>query len=167
MKDYLNSDIHLRPRFKMNFSESQDVLISKFKKNLKSENCNYCSKIVDGHIVIDVPVDENHFWSPQLNIEIEKMNGDETIVKGLFGPKPQLWTLFMFFHFAMAAAFVGFSIMTYVQWTLKEDNSMALLIVIGLPILWIVMYFLGRIGRRKGHKQMDELYGFMMKTLEV
>ena len=166
MKDYLNSDIHLRPRFKMNFNESQDVLISKFKKNLKSENCNYCSKIVDGHIVIDVPVDENHFWSPQLNIEIERISTDETIVKGLFGPKPQLWTLFMFFHFAVAVAFIGFSIMAYVQWTLKEDNSMALMIVIGLPILWIIMYLLGRIGRRKGHKQMDELYGFMMKTLE-
>ena len=166
MKDYLNSDIHLRPRFKMNFNESQDVLISKFKKNLKSENCNYCSKIVDGHIIIDVPEDENHFWSPQLNIEIETMQADKTIVKGLFGPKPQLWTLFMFFHFAVAVAFIGFSIMTYVQWTLKEDYSMALMIVIGLPILWVAMYFLGRIGRRKGHKQMDELYGFMMKTLE-
>ena len=166
MKDYLNSDIHLRPRFKMNFNESQDVLISKFKKNLKSENCNYCSKIVDGHIIIDVPEDENHFWSPQLNIEIETMKADKTIVKGLFGPKPQLWTLFMFFHFAVAVAFIGFSIMTYVQWTLKEDYSMALMIVIGLPILWVVMYFLGRIGRRKGHKQMDELYVLMMKTLE-
>jgi len=166
MKDYLNSDIHLRPRFKMNFNESQDVLISKFKKNLKSENCNYCSKIVDGHIIIDVPEDENHFWSPQLNIEIETMHADTTIVKGLFGPKPQLWTLFMFFHFAVAVAFIGFSIMAYVQWTLKEDYSMALMIVIGLPILWVVMYFLGRIGRRKGHKQMDELYGLMMKTLE-
>lgn len=166
MKDYLNSDIHLRPRFKMNFNESQDVLISKFKKNLKFENCNYCSKIVDGHIIIDVPEDENHFWSPQLNIEIETMQADKTIVKGLFGPKPQLWTLFMFFHFAVAVAFIGFSIMAYVQWTLKEDYRMALMIVIGLPILWIVMYLLGRIGRRKGHKQMDELYGFMMKTLE-
>lgn len=166
MKDYLNSDIHLRPRFKMYFNESQDVLISKFKKNLKSENCNFCGKIVDGHIVIDVPADENHFWSPQLNIEIENDNSEKTIVKGLFGPKPQLWTLFMFFHFAVAVAFIGFSIMAYVQWTLKEDNGKALIIVIGLPILWIVMYFLGRIGRRKGHKQMDELYGFMMKTLK-
>lgn len=166
MKDYLNNDIHLRPRFKMDFNESQDVLISKFKANLKNEDCKYCSKIVDGHIVIDVPVDENHFWSPQLNIEIEKKDSEKTIVKGLFGPKPQVWTLFMFFHFAVAVAFIGFCVMAYVQWTLKEDYTVALMVVIGLPILWIVMYFLGRIGRRKGHKQMDQLYGFMMKTLE-
>jgi ABC-type multidrug transport system fused ATPase/permease subunit len=166
MEAYKNSDIHLRPRFKMDFNENQDTIISKFRDNLKKGDCKYCSKIVDGHIIIDVPTEENHFWSPQLNIEIENNTSEKAIVKGLFGPKPQVWTLFMFFHFAVACAFIGFSVMAYVQWSLKEDYSMALMIVICLPILWIVMYFLGRIGRRKGHKQMDELYGFMMKTLE-
>ena len=165
MKEQKNSDIHLRPRFKMNFNESQEYLISKFKENLKEEGCKYCSKVVDGHVVIDVPKDENHFWSPQLNIEIEKTETDKTIVKGLFGPKPQVWTLFMFFHFAVAVAFIGFSVMAYVQWSLKTDFSFALTIVIGLPILWIVMYFLGRIGKKRGHKQMDELHSFMMRTL--
>jgi len=161
-----NSDIHLRPRFKMDFEESQQKLISKFEENLKDGDCKYCCKIVDGHIVIDVPKDENHFWSPQLNIEIEKAEHNKTIVKGLFGPKPQVWTLFMFFHFAAAVAFIGFSVMAYVQWTLKMDHSFALTMVIALPILWFVMYFLGRWGKSTGHKQMDELYKFMMKTLE-
>lgn len=39
----------------------------------------------------------------------------QAVVKGLFEPKPQVWTLFMFFHFAVALAFIGFSIMAYVQ----------------------------------------------------
>ena len=58
MKTQKNSDIHLRPRFKMNFNESQQNLISKFEENLKDGACKYCSKIVDGHIVIDVPIEE-------------------------------------------------------------------------------------------------------------
>lgn len=166
MEAQKNSDIHLRPRFKMDFEESQQKLISKFEENLKDGDCKYCCKIVDGHIVIDVPKDENHFWSPQLNIEIEKIEDDKTIVKGLFGPKPQVWTLFMFFHFAVAVAFIGFSVMAYVQWTLKSDYMFALIVVIGLPILWIVMYFLGRLGKKTGHKQMNELHEFMIKTLD-
>ena len=166
MKAKKNSDIHLRPRFKMDFEESQQEIISKFKDNLKDGDCKYCSKIVDGHIIIDVPVENNHFWSPQLNIEVEKTDGKQTVVKGLFGPKPQVWTLFMFFHFAVAVAFIGFSIMAYVQWSINIDFYMALYMVIGLPILWFVMYFLGRWGKSTGHKQMDELYCFMMKTLE-
>jgi len=165
MSEYRNSDIHLRPRFKKEFDDSQLNLIEKFKDNLEDGDCKYCSKIVDGHIIIDVPFEENHFWSPQLNIEIEKTNDKKTIVKGLFGPKPQVWTLFMFFHFAVAVAFIGFSVMAYVQWTLKTDNTFALTTVFMLPIVWVVMYFLGRIGKKRGHKQMGELYEFMMKTL--
>mgnify|MGYP000872094629 FL=1 len=166
MTSQKNSDIHLRPRFKMTFNESQEELIAKFSANLKDGDCKYCSKIVDGHIVIDVPMEENQFWSPQLNIEIEKTENNKTIVKGLFGPKPQVWTLFMFFHFAVAVAFIGFSVMAYVQWSLKTTNTFALIMVFALPALWILMYFLGRLCKSTGHKQMDELYKFMMKTLE-
>ncbi|WP_372795511.1 GTP-binding protein [Lutibacter sp.] len=166
MSEQKNSDVFLRPRFKMNFNESQQELLNKFKKNLEDGNCKYCSKIVDGHIVIDVPVEENHFWSPQLNIEIEKTEDNKTIVKGLFGPKPQVWTLFMFFHFAMAVAFISFLVMAYVQWTLKSDYLFALIVVIGLPILWVIMYFFGRLGKKTGRKQMNELHEFMMKTLD-
>jgi len=166
MSEYRNSDIHLRPRFKMNFDDSQLNLIKKFKDHLDNGKCNYCSTIVDGHITIDIPVEENHFWSPQLSIEIEQEKDGKTIVKGLFGPKPQVWTLFMFIHFAAAVAFIGFSIMAYVQWTLKSDYTFALSMVIGLPILWFALYFLGQIGKKTSHKQMNELHQFMMETLE-
>ena len=66
----------------------------------------------------------------------------------------------------MAFAFIGFSIIAYVKWNLKSDYKTALMIVFTLPILWIVMYFLGRLGRKRGHQQMDELHGFLMKTLK-
>ena len=166
MNKQKNSDIHLRPRFKIDFDESQEKILKKFKDNLNDTHCKYCGKIVDEHIVIDIPSEENHFWSPQLNIEIEKVGAENAIVKGLFGPKPQVWTLFMFFHFAIAVAFIGFSVMAYVKWTLKTNYTLALTVVISLPGLWVIMYFLGRIGRKKGHKQMDELYAFIMTTLQ-
>lgn len=166
MSEQKNSDVFLRPRFKMNFDESQQKLIEKFKDNLKDVDCKYCTKIINEHIVIDVPVEENHFWSPQLNIEIQKVEKNKAIVKGLFGPKPQVWTLFMFIHFAMAVAFIGFSIMAYVKWALKSDYTISLILVVIVPILWGIMYFLGTVGKKTGRKQMNELHEFMMKTLE-
>ncbi len=166
MSAHKNSAIHLRPRFKMNFNESKEALVQKFRDNLKDVNCKYCSKIIDGHIVIDIPVDENHFWSPQLNIEIEKLDDHTAVVKGLFGPKPQVWTLFMFIHFAVAFAFTAFSIMAYVKWTLKTDYTFALTVTIILPVIWVILYFLGQMGKKTGHQQMDDLYVFMMETLE-
>ena len=143
-----NKDIYLRPRFKIDYNLAKQKIITKFKDNLTHKNCKYCSKIIDGHIVIDVPKSEDHFWSPQLNIEIVENTEKSSIVKGLFGPKPQVWTLFMFIHFVMAFAFIAFSIMAYVQWTLKANNLFALCMVYLLPILWLIMYFLGRLGKK-------------------
>ncbi|MDO9038978.1 MAG: GTP-binding protein [Lutibacter sp.] len=166
MVEEKNSDIHLRPRFKMSFEENHQKLIAKFQRNVKNATCNYCVKDIDGHIVIDIPAKENHFWSPQLHLEIEKIEENKSIVKGLFGPKPQVWTFFMFIHFAMAFAFIGFSIVAYVKWSLKSEYQIAMAVTLSLPILWVIMYILGSIGKRRGHKQMDELYGFMMETLK-
>lgn len=166
MKEEKNSDIHLRPRFKMIFEENQRNLIERFKDISKNKTSKFCIVISDGHVIIDISEEENHFWSPQLNIEIEKVSENKSIIKGLFGPKPQVWTFFMFIHFVMAVVFIGFSIATYVQWTLKSDYKVTLISTLAFPILWIAMYFLGRIGKRTGHKQMDELYDFMMETLE-
>ncbi len=161
-----SSDIHLRPRFYIELDETQDELLSKFKANLKDGDCKYCSKIIDGHIVIDVPQEEDHFWSPQLNIEVEKIDNEKAVVKGLFGPKPQVWTFFMFIHFGVAVAFFGFLILWYVRWTLKESTTFPMIMTIALPVFWVILYVLGQIGKKTGHQQMDELHDFMMKTLE-
>lgn len=166
MQEEKNSEIHLRPRFKIDFDDSQEHILQKFKSNLAEGDCKYCSKIVDGHIVIDVPKEDDHFWSPQLQIEIEKAEDEKSTVKGLFGPKPTVWTLFMFIHFALGTAFIAFSIMGYVQYMLKKDNTFALTMIVVIPVIWVLMYFFGRIGRRAGHKQMEELHHFVEKTLE-
>lgn len=165
MQEDKNSDIHLRPRFRFDFDENQQTIISKFKRNLKDGNCKYCAKIVGEHIIIDVPKEADHFWSPQLSIEVEKVAQNKSVVKGLFGPKPQVWTFFMFIHFAVVVAFIGFSIMAYVQYTLKQDYTFPLIVVIALPVFWFVLYFLGRLGKLRGKKQMDELHKFLLKTI--
>lgn len=61
MKEHKSSDIFLRPRFWIEFNENEHAIIEKFKSNLGENSCKYCIKIVDGHIVIDVPKEENYF----------------------------------------------------------------------------------------------------------
>jgi len=166
MNEEKNSEVFLRPRFKIDFDKSESDLMDLFKKNLDSGDCKYCSKIIDGHIVIDVPKEEDHFWSPQLNVEIVKGETTTSIVKGLFGPKPQVWTLFMFLHFAVGITFVIFLTLLYVRWTFKSSLIFPITMVVVLPMIWVVLYFIGRWGRRRGKLQMEELHEFLMKTLE-
>jgi hypothetical protein len=86
--DELNR-ILLKPRFKLKFKESEQEILQQFKEELAKEDCIYTSNIVDHHIIIDVPEKDEHFWSPQLHVEIEK-EGDLTLVKGILGPKPKI-----------------------------------------------------------------------------
>jgi len=155
----------LKPRFKMEFDESQETILNKFKANLAEVDCEYCSKISGNHIFLDVPKVEDHFWSPQLAVEVVKGEDGKTIVKGVLGPKPQVWTLFMFIHFAAALAFTVFSVLFYVKWSLGKEAQFYKFMVIALPILWIALYFAGQWGKKMGYKQMLELDHFLMKTL--
>ncbi len=165
MQEQKNNPVFLRPRFQIDLTENKEIIINKFKQSFKNPDCEFLGKIVDHHIVIDVPKKQNHFWSPQLHIEIEEVDQTKSLLKGLFGPKPQVWTLFMFLHFGVAIIFIGFAILAYTQWMLKTDYVLSTSIVCSLPVFWFVMYFLGRIGKQTGHDQMQQIHDFMTTTL--
>jgi len=166
MQEEKNSPVFLRPRFRIDMSENQQSIIERFEQTLNKPDCKFSGKIRDGHIVVDIPENENHFWSPQLHLEIESIDKDSSIAKGLFGPKPQVWTLFVFLHFGVAITFIGFLIRAYTQWSLKNNYKITLIVLILLPVFWFSMYFLGRIGKRTGHVQMQDLHDFMIAILE-
>ena len=167
MSEEKNSEVFLRPRFEIDVEESEQGLMQRFRTNLNADDCNYSNKIVDQHIVIDVPFDEDHFWSPQLHIEIVKGETSVSIVKGLFGPKPQVWTLFIFLHFAVGISFLIFLTLLYVRWSFEGSLVFPTIMIIVLPIIWVILYLTGRLGKRKGKKQMEELHHFILQTLEI
>jgi len=156
----------LKPRFSMIVDESQESILNKFKKNLDDDNCTYCAKISGNHIFLDVPKDDAHFWSPQMQIEIDKNEKNQTIVKGIIGPKPQVWTFFMFLHFIVALLFVVAFVWFYVNWSLGKEYQIQKYILIILPIVWVVLYFFGQSGKKLGYNQMVELDDFLVKTIE-
>lgn len=167
LKEDYNNEVFLRPRFSIELDESPEALLDLFKKNLEDGNCEYCSRIVDGHIVIDVPKDENHYWSPQLHLEVDKTSSPEKAkLKGVFGPKTQVWTMFVFFHVALGLAFGVFMMRAYVHWSLDMDYDGSLLWMGVIAIVWLMLYVFARLGRRTGKPQTEELRAFMLKTLK-
>ena len=156
----------LKPRFKIESNKTVDEILSKFKNNIAKDTCKYCSKISGNHIFLDIPKEENHFWSPQLQVEVLKDKNNKTIIKGILGPKPQIWTMFMFFHFIIATLFVVFFVWFYVNWTLDKNTQLQLTMLGVLPITSVLSYFLGQLGKKLGYKQIVELDDFLIKTIE-
>jgi Na+/melibiose symporter-like transporter len=156
----------LKPRFKIELeNKSIDEILNAFKENLAKDDCKYCSKISGNHIFLDVPKEENHFWSPQMQVEILKNKNNKTIVKGIIGPKPQIWTFFMFVHFIIATLFVVFFVWFYTNWTLNKDYQLQKYMLLILSILSVALYFFGQSGKRIAYSQMLELDRFLMEII--
>tara|TARA_R110000782_G_scaffold244394_2_gene331174 strand:- start:112 stop:603 length:492 start_codon:yes stop_codon:yes gene_type:complete len=158
----LPNEIILRPRFQLDVVETKEDILKKF------ENAGHDPFLVnrlDEHVFIKFNAKNNHFWSPQLHLEIDEIDSSKCRVYGVFGPNPTLWTFFMFVHFVVATLFIIIGIWAYSSSSLNKPYSIQLGLMFIIVIIWFVLYFFGRSGKRKGKPQMHEQYSFMMKVL--
>ena len=159
------NEIVLRPRFKFHVNHDNEKLLQLFEET-KSIQSSFIVSRVDDHIFIKIPKNKQHFWSPQLHLEINKEYDKEgSIIYGLFGPNPTVWTLFMFLHFVIAGLFIGFGIWTYVNWSLDANFVIQLFVTLLTIVIWFTLYFGGRIGKKTGMSEMHQLHHFMRDTL--
>jgi len=163
--DQLNK-ILLKPRFKIEAREGVDELINKFRVQLKENYPEYRSKVIGNHIVIDVPREADTFWSPQLHVEVSSEEG-VTCTKGILGPKPIVWTFFMFLHFVVAFTFIIFFVIFYSNWSLGKEYTFAMIMCILMPVIWVIFYFGGQFGKKKGHEQMKDLFTLLNDIIKV
>ena len=121
--------------------------------------------LADHHAVLKVPQTDQHFWSPQLALEVEA-HEEGALVRGLYGPNPTVWLMFIFFY-----AILGFLIMIVLIMGLSEWN-------LGLPgrILWflpaalfilVMVWLSARAGQRLGEEQMHLLQDFLDDALTI
>jgi len=160
-----NSEVFLRPRFTIELKENKQEVLNRFADELKKETTKFRGSFVDNHLFISVSKKEEHFWSPQLHLEIIEAPDETSTLKGLFGPKPQVWTLFMFIHFIIGFSFLAFCIVLYTRTSLNESIFFPFTMMVVLPFIWVILYFLGKIGKETGKNQMKNLHDFMIKTI--
>ena len=160
------NEIVLRPRFKLNLDRINEDALMTFE-NAKKEQNEFIVSRIDDHVFVKIPKSKQHFWSPQLHLEIMEIEKDKCTVFGLFGPNPTVWTMFMFFHFIVAGLFLGFGIWAYSNWSLDNDYAIQLFVTLMMIVIWFALYFGGRIGKATGKEQMHLLNDFMNKTLNL
>ncbi len=158
------NDIVLRPRFKAELNENNETLLKAFDATKKTQSEFVVSRI-DDHVFIKFPKEKQHFWSPQLHLEINKSSTNTSMLHGLFGPNPTVWTMFMFFHFIVAGLFIAFGIWAYTNWSLKNEYAIQLSLMFLMIIIWVVLYFAGSIGKASSKNEMHHLHDFMNRVL--
>ncbi len=162
----LSNEVVLRPRFRMELDRSNEEALQAFVHARKSTEEIVVTR-VDDHVFLKIPKEKQHYWSPQLDLEIVSFEEGKAFLRGVFGPKPAVWTMFMFMHFAVVCLFLGFGIWAYTRATLDEPFMVQVLLMCLMVFGWFGLYFAGRMGKAKGRDEMHLLYGFMKKVLEL
>lgn len=158
----LSNEIVLRPRFNLELNKNYDTILNSFEESKCKE---FIIKCVGEHIFIKIPKEEEHFWSPQLHIEIDEIDEFTSKLHGFFGPKPTVWTFFMFLHFSIGAIFIFSAIGAYSNWSLNDSYTQHVSVMSLMLFFWFTLYFAGRIGRMRAKEQMRKLYNFMEDIL--
>lgn len=146
----LSNEVVLRPRFKIELNRSNEKALETFDAAKKAQKDFIISR-VDDHVFIRFPKEKQHFWSPQLHLEINEVDENSSLLHGLFGPNPTVWSMFMFLHFFVAVVFIGFGAWAYSNWSLDNPYGLQIGIMILMVVFWFALYFAGRLGKRKAN----------------
>ena len=161
-----NNEIRLRLRFYKDVEENIDVIRQKFE-NYKNNGTSDCHiKIKHNHIWMNISEGKREYWSPHLHLELEPKDDNGTHIRGLFGPEPTLWTLFMFLHFMVAGIFVFYGGIAYSDYILKNSTTGDYTVMALMVFAWFLLYVIAKQIRSNGEKQMNDIEKVFSEIIE-
>lgn len=152
----------IRPTFEILSEQPPEEIRSRLKRlTAMPERCD--ASVLRGYAVLRIRPEDQHYWSPQLNVDWDK--GDEgTRVKGRFGPRPSVWTLFAGFY--LLSIFVGAMGLIFGLAQRQLDlTPWALWLVPPALIFLGVAYTIALSGQKLGHDQMDDLEKILNESI--
>lgn len=157
--------LRLRPRFKYVVHNTADESLKILRRHFDESEYKFRGQFVDEYISIFVNADDEHFWSPTVSITILQHNKG-SVIKCLFGPKANVWTLFALLRLAMLSSAFFLTIIGLSQLFLEKE-PVALYGLVGVLVLAVVVWIAGRIGRNRAKEQMGILKNYVFNALRA
>jgi hypothetical protein len=152
----------IRPRFKVETDLSIEDLVTRIDTSLKSEYAVCKGHVFSGYAKLYLPLENQHFWSPQLTVTFEDVD-NTTIIRGLYGPRPTVWTMFVFFYALLAFGILVISMIGLSYWTLGKSTY----ILWWIPVLGAVLASLYRVaylGQKLGKDEILLMHHFLEES---
>jgi hypothetical protein len=159
------ADIRLRPRFREARDCTPQHVLSVLSTRLNDGSVSVRGTILQNVCVLKVPLSEARFWSPQLHVSVETAENGSAELHGLFGPMPSIWTIFVALYSAFA--FLGtMGVIFGLSQIALGEAALALWAGPVSALAALIVYAVGRMGRRFGMDQMIELREFLDDALK-
>ena len=146
----------------------KSVVLERLNSLLENSPDSVIGRIVDNHVILDIAKKELHYWSPQLNfrVEVNDMDTNTSIIRGLIGPRPNTWTLFVFIYFSVGT--IGYFASSYgvAQWMIGEYSNWILAFPISI-LFMLTAYWTGKYGERLARDQTEVLKQFVRDAIAM
>ncbi|MBU2915627.1 DUF5336 domain-containing protein [Reichenbachiella agariperforans] len=158
------TSVRIRPRFQIQSHLSTEEIRERLQSEKESGMCPCSVTFAHNMIHIKMPNQEQHFWSPQLDLSLEEEEG-QTVVRGYYGPKPTVWTVFAFMYAAVGILGLFALIYGFVQLTFGT-SPWALWVLVALSLLAVGLYFSSQAGQKLGAEDTFRIHIFIERIFE-
>jgi hypothetical protein len=158
------STVRLRPRLRYVSNQPPQEILEQIEYNLRNKKTRLEGQVVQEHAFIRFPQTDQQYWTPEMHIWVRQQD-DETIVYGVIGPKPKIWTMFMFLYTALLTLTFFGSSYGIIQMTLGMDAPFLWTIPLGLFFL-VMLFSASQYGQYKSRKEMEILKHFLEAAMK-
>ena len=154
-----------RPRFSMYTDLDSKEFASRLRKYLE-DNPTFQGTINREVATIWVKTKESPIWKPNLSLrsETEKESG-KTIIRGIFGPSSNMWTLVMFLYFILSILWMVSFTLWFVGHQLNIDDYSWCIYISFLMIILVILTYTGvRLSHKKSESEMNQLRDFVIES---
>lgn len=158
------SSFRIRPHFRTLVAQDADAAREQLVARLSGAECGCEVKSFPGYISLRFPEEDQHFWSPQLNLSLEAADEGGTAIQGIYGPGTNVWALFLYGYLfvtflGIAGAVVGLS-----QWMI-DTRPWGFWLLGAAALIAAILYFVAQTGQKLGAWQTFQLHQAFEKAI--
>lgn len=159
------SSVRLRPVFLVSTERNASDIRNRIQSMVERESALLVAQFTDFHAIISFQESKRHFWSPWLNLALNKTaTGCE--ISGRFSPHPSIWTGFAFGYLALSVL-IFFSVLVGVAQCLSGQGLLGFFLVPVWIVIGVALWIASQVGQRLAADEMEHLETLVRSAIEA
>jgi hypothetical protein len=151
------SSFRIRPRFSQTVDLEPDDIQARIVHYVTEGERRPAGSRVEvknfpGYVTLRIPEEDQHFWSPLLNLSLDSGGDGRTVINGIYGPNANVWTIFLYGYLLIGSLTMFAGLLGISQWVVGV-NAWGLIVFAVLAGSLLGLYLLAQFGQKLAARQ--------------
>lgn len=152
------SSFRIRPHFEQNIELEPAAFQKQLGEKLAAREDEFEILNFPGYLTLRIEEERQHFWSPQLNLSVDPLDGGgRCVVRGLYGPSTNVWSLYLYGYLGTGCLGLVGAVLGLSQWALDRP-PWALWLLAAAAAAAAGLYLLAQVGQKLAAQQTFQLH---------